>query len=1718
MNVFELDENVIRTYESFSRSFSNIRAQDLSEQISSIYREGTFWPEPLLGINPRYLSGPTIPELVASGDLDPALSSIFAKGPAREPIRLYRHQAQAIAKAKTGQSYIVTSGTGSGKSLCFFVPVVDDIVRLRRAGAGKGTKAIIIYPMNALANSQLEELEGYIGGCDLPDNLKPTFARFTGQESEAQRERIVKQNPDIILTNFMMLELLMTRQDNIDQAMMKNAQGLRYIALDELHTYRGRQGADVAMLVRRVRQRLAADGKLICIGTSATMSSADDDSERNRAVAQVGSRLFGVPVSEHDIINEDFERATNPARTAKGLGTDLVRFLQNDIPDQLTDADLVDNPLAIWIETRIGLEEGLKCKRRAPITLSDAAGLLSDDTGLDKDLCKQRLTKMLAIIGLPEDERGGSSDRSFLTFKLHRFISGAGTAYATLRPIPDRRVSITGDKYHPQDQEARLFSTYFCRECGQEHHPVTQLPNGSIIPRNIEDLPKNPIEDDGTKHGYIVPVVGTDYPFTGEIDEYPDEWLDPASDTPKLKSTYRGKNEGSLIKVGPDGQVNGAGIEAWFFVGPHRFCSACKNIPAFQARERTKLGSLSAEGRSSATTLITAALLKAMHTDGSLGEFQRKLLGFTDNRQDAALQSGHFNDFIFVTLLRSGLLKAVKDAGDRGLEHQKFGDAVRLALGFHRENRERLVEWMANPNARGLIAFEQAESAVTKVLAHRVWSDLRRGWRYTNPNLEDLRLIEVRFPGLRELAKDEELFAYNPFLAKASIETRAELFKILFDIMRKGLAVSTEALEKQIVSQVAQEAQQSLRFPWTIETAEADRLISAGVLMIDPPSRDSIKFAENEAITRGGFLSRLGKALCHAKIWGVEGPRKKDYGDFVSTLIKAAEAHEIIRKIPIGGGEAWRLSPAALRLHLAEPSADDEKANTFFRDLYSAVAQSLGEDGPLTFSFEAREHTAQVQSEVRQWREDRFRFADADQKRILENKERMKDKEEPDSFLPVLYCSPTMELGVDISALSTVYLRNAPPTPANYAQRAGRAGRSGQAALVVTYCAAQSPHDQYYFNDRKQLVAGQVKPPALDLANRDLLASHIHAEWLAAAKTPLDSSIPQNLDTTDQAKLPVEEKHLRAFEAVLGNVQLRSDLKAILETIVPYVELAALPDLADLDGFIAGVIENSSVDFQRTFDRWRDLYRGALQEQADADLVRNKTNVAPGERKAAANRYKLAADELEMLVHSQDKGKESSSSDFYTYRYLATEGFLPGYNFPRLPLYAFIPAMRGSTVLQRPRFLAISEFGPNSLLYHEGRAFRIEKAKLPAGRRSDDGNLATDTLILCSNCGAAETSPVAERCRVCGNSLGGAERLDSVFKISNVETRPTARITANDEDRQRRGFDIQTVFAWTGDAGEVRTIELKNDDLSLATLSFGRRAKITRLNKGLKRRAEKSICGFMIDPMTGRWLPDSNNDDDAETTTAPTKSRQQRIVPVVEDHKNSLLFLPDPSLQFGLAEMATLQHALIRAIEVSESLEEGEMLGEPMPNRDHRHGLLLYEATEGGAGVLSRLMNTPGRWQALARTALELMHYKLTDDGKLEDGDKPCVEACYRCLMSYFNQPDHEHLDRTNEKVVDFLLAMAGSETAKGQAPISDPHDVPWLSKISEWELPMPGSLSIDGHEHQLYWSQHLLLAVPGGASAGLIDTCSARGIDVIDLPSEPPATLPANLAQYFGK
>src|ERR1700730_8765997 len=192
------------------------------------------------------------------------------------------------------------------------------------------------------------------------------------------------------------------------------------------------------------------------------------------------------------------------------------------------------------------------------------------------------------------------------------------------------------------------------------------------------------------------------------------------------------------------------------------------------------------------------------------------------------------------------------------------------------------------------------------------------------------------------------------------------------------------------------------------------------------------------------------------------------------------------------------------RLRITQEGQTPRQANPFFVTFYKTFAD-------FGAGLEGREHTAQVPSDVRREREGEFR----------------------DAELPILFCSPTMELGVDIAQLNVVNLRNVPPTPANYAQRSGRAGRGGQPALVYTYCAGRSPHDQYYFHKPEGMGAGSVVPPRIDLRNSDLVRSHIHALWMEVAKPDLGKTLTSILDIRHEdgrIELPVKDPIRRELE------------------------------------------------------------------------------------------------------------------------------------------------------------------------------------------------------------------------------------------------------------------------------------------------------------------------------------------------------------------------------------------------------------------------------------------------------------------------------------------------------------------------------------------------------------------------------------------------------------
>lgn len=1645
MDVFRFRRHLVGEYEQFTRSFTRIRSDDICAFVDREYDTQRYWPEPLIQINPNYRSGGTVEELVEAQQLSAECTDIFrldkSERSAGFTLPLHKHQAEAIGLALAGESYVLTTGTGSGKSLAYFIPIVDACLKAKMADPSPRTRAIVIYPMNALANSQLEELKKFLGSD--PATRPVSFGRYTGQESDEERHAMAAMPPDILLTNFMMLELLMTRQTDIDKAVMRNARGLRFLVLDELHTYRGRQGADVALLVRRVREALSDE--LICIGTSATMASDGTQMERNAVVANVARRLFGTPIADRNVVTETLRRTTPENQTLETVRDMLGPAIRAGVPMDLDFPAMAAHPMSVWVELTLGLTyEDDKPRRARPRTLADASKLLHEASGESTESCLAYLQQFLLRAYAVTDGAG----HSLFAFKLHQFIAGGGKVYTTLEAPGHRAITLDGQQFVSGDDERqrRYYHVHFCRDCGQEYIPVwdTEGPSGRVF--GVRSIDERQHDDEQVKYGFLMPD-GRSLWDPESLERYPETWLKERADGEwRIKSGQR-KFVPQLVNVCPDGAATTErALQAWFVPGAFRFCLACGVSHLTSGKDALRLTSLSGEGRSSATTMLTLSALRYLYEqDRQLSAEAKKVLGFSDNRQDAALQAGHFNDFLQVLLTRAALLCAVHKGGGQALPEREVANAVFEALGFDRDDPAVRAEYMQQPEVKGNTR-RQVQEAMRGILGYRTYFDLRRGWRFNNPNLEQLGLVRIGYQDLDDLAADATEWAEAPQVLQAAKATeRAVVLRALFEFMRQGLCIATRYLDRTELEQLRTQSYANLREPWGF--TEDERPVPARWFVVSRPREEADRRGRRvqveDLLVIGSSRSRLGRLLRQGSNWGGSNPYHKHindqtYPDVVAALLQAAESYGLVKREETDFGlTGWQLNGSAL---LWEPGSGQSlrqaEDNAFFRGLYRNIAGLLDSPVHQLFDFEAREHTAQVEQEDRLEREARFRFTDKDR-----TEWRSRNGTELE-WLPVLFCSPTMELGVDISSLNTVYMRNVPPTPANYAQRSGRAGRAGQPALVITYCASQSPHDQYYFRDPVRMVHGQVNAPTLDLANLELVKSHMHAIWLAETGKRLGNSVRDLLDMNQPETLPIAEE--MAPELDKSDAKKRSHRRGL--KVLGMLASELTPKNAPWYGehWAEAVFQRAYHEFDGALQRWRDLYRATAQAIELNFKIENNPAASERERREAQQRHNEARKQRDLLL----AGDSAYNSDFYTYRYLASQGFLPGYNFPRLPLLAYLPARRGhigrESFLSRPRFLALGEFGPYSLIYHEGSQYRVTKALLTITGQdqvSGGARLPTEIARLCPACGYGHfrSQRDADRCVSCGASLSGAQEIKNLYRIENVSTRRAERITANEEERVRQGYEMQTTLQFAEMEGKLHMVTtlVEDDQGPLLELQYGQSATVWRMNFGWRRRKEKAIQGFMMNPVTGHWVggvDDGNGETEPEGEAPPDKTPPQRIVPYVEDRRNILIVRPHFRLGVLEAEtLTTLQYALKRGIEAVYQLEESELMAELLPTRDNRQSILLFEAAEGGAGVLTRLATEPEALSAVAAKALEVMHFGAPPAGQPwarkslaeeldRDGKPLCDAGCYRCLLSYYNQPDHTLIDRKDKDADGLLL------------------------------------------------------------------------------------------------
>jgi very-short-patch-repair endonuclease len=306
------------------------------------------------------------------------------------------------------------------------------------------------------------------------------------------------------------------------------------------------------------------------------------------------------------------------------------------------------------------------------------------------------------------------------------------------------------------------------------------------------------------------------------------------------------------------------------------------------------------------------------------------------------------------------------------------------------------------------------------------------------------------------------------------------------------------------------------------------------------------------------------------------------------------------------------------------------------------------------------------------------------------------------------------------------------------------------------------------------------------------------------------------------------------------------------------------------------------------------------------------------------------------------------------------------------------------------------------------------------------------------------------------------------------------RINSDEEERMRRGYEVKATVRFTERSGrplyQQATVSEAGEDI--AVLRYGDAAQIWRINVGWRRRKNKDNFGFTIDATNGRWVKDqegSGADENVQEGFEDQAAKARKVVPYVKDHRNTLLI--EPKIELDHRQMVSLQAALRRAILAEFNLEDAELGLEGLPSRDNRTVFLIYEAAEGGAGVLKRLVQEPDALQRVATMALKICHFNPEtgeDQRRAPEAKEDCEVACYDCLLSYYNQPDHEHLNR--HLIKDVLMRIQRGTIKCSPVELNRSAHLDALKARCDSELERQWLVYLEKHGHKLPSSAQKLL------------------------------------------
>ena len=1605
-NPFIAYENCKDAYRSFIDSYHRFTNKEIEGWIKKNTEEGhLLWREPFLQLSLPFVKGEPLESFVKKGTLEKECLNIFrAKIEDKNsgPVSLYKHQSEALVNISEKKiNTIIATGTGSGKSFCFGMPIVSDCLKMKRQGI-QGIKAVIVYPMNALANNQYEDFAARLKGSGLTvanytgdtlyseEEALGEFERLTGRRKPydcelISREAIKDKKPDILLTNYQMLELILTRFEDKELFPLTQRDVFKYLVLDEVHTYSGRRGADVACLIRRLKWHTGTAGKLICIGTSATIQSGEGEDSK-AIMAKFASKLFGEKFDLDSVIGESYEDI--PQRETEPLPADIqvekedieqfstqfksiLKLAQKIKGSQISAKDLeslgetlAKNKLLVFLENSLTVVKSLN------VLLEEYIKEVRPKAAKDK-----ALNELLA--GLLVGSNITENSKTRFSLKIHTFFSQGRGINGT---IEESNISLTdrGDTTlvsKNTKKEMTAFQIVFCQACGQEFYYGMRAED-KFIPMDMNSS----AEESQGESGYL--KVGH---WSQEDVPLPDNWLTPTGSVKQNRQQYVPQN--IFFDNTSNAFSQASGMEVTFIREPFMVCPSCGIDYDKRSNEHNKLRVYGRVGRATASDVLITKNLE------SLPEDQQKVIAFTDNRQDTAFQAGHLNDRGRRLLFRQLLYSAMKEKGVTFENFQRTGQLLQIP-----EAADQILKLMKKYkldtylDVQTTSMFDDEDEGEThhdierkfiKHIEYCILIEISRNTNFTQQNLEDLGLLKVVYTRLEKLAADQfkdEAWKEIPEIYSLSEDLRYDFLWGILTILRRRTAVSHDFITKpRDIQNINRSLNEDSLFYMTAlsrtrafaETAvyDAYKSIWGFTHPLSAPARFAKRFLKIDSQRCKELMAQLFELLASKEI----------------DLLKIDTT---IKFVP----RAYRLNWERMRLILSDAPIHNvsEKSNMVydFKEYgYSYSGLKLTKKDFSTHYYK-KVYTTPLNESLVIGAQDHSGQIEGNDRKVIEYKFR-------NEKLPnILVCTPTMEMGIDIGNLTAIFLRNVPPNPSNYAQRAGRAGRKGQASLITTFCGAgfgRGPHDQYFFKYPHQIISGKVTAPRFLTDNQRLIASHIRSVILESLPVKLKAK-PKELIDTEKDDLPMFDDTKNALEQ-----EIKTNGSSLLSNVKRVFELE-LKQYTWLDeSFIKRIIESFVERLDSSFDDWRRDYK------------RLKEHLAMLHRDAQYRHQYGVGFEIERISGQMERMREGQAG-YYVYRYLGSIGFLPGYAFPENSISVSYFAGTEEKKIVRSRILSLREFAPFNTIYVDGGTYRVSIVNTVIG-------VPWQKIKICPKCKAVltEAKITEAACFRCGHNLAMEHAIEHGMPMNDVIAVRQSKINSDEEERVRSGYVVNEYY--DDSAGKVKSVEIKQADAAKVILRYEHNGRLIGINEGLRKDVNEGKKGFGFCNACRTWLTDDEKNvekhygKDGESGDCRKNGRINdfhRGVHLISDDRHDVL-----TVRYRLADKAknelvfatTLMHAINRAIQLALDLDENEInyFLRPAISESEDYEIIIYETVVGGAGVLEALLEKPVFNRVITK-ACELLH--------MFDKDGSCDKACYDCLCSFYNQRDHLLLDR----------------------------------------------------------------------------------------------------------